>query len=76
VKSTGPPFIEELLKVGLYIEEMGAHLGQDDVAKANAVVGLLGSPLRRLRNPNRAARKGVAAVGRPRSVIAAALPDS
>jgi predicted phage terminase large subunit-like protein len=42
-KATGPPLIQELRKVGLLVEEMGAHRGQDKTTKTNAVADMFSS---------------------------------
>jgi hypothetical protein len=39
VKPTRPPRIQELRKLGLCVEEMGAHRGEDNVTKAHIVAG-------------------------------------
>ena len=42
-KATGPPLIQELRKAGLYVEEMGAHRGQDKVTKTHSVADMFSS---------------------------------
>lgn len=42
-KATGPPLIQELRNLGLYVEEMGAHRGQDKITKTNAVADMFSS---------------------------------
>ena len=42
-KATSPPLIQELRNVGLCVEEMGAHRGQDKLTKTNAVADMFSS---------------------------------
>jgi predicted phage terminase large subunit-like protein len=42
-KGTGTPLVQELRKVGLFIEEMSAHRGFDKVAKSNSVADMFSS---------------------------------
>jgi predicted phage terminase large subunit-like protein len=42
-KATGPPLIQELRKVGLYVEEMPAYRGHDKIVKTNSIADMFSS---------------------------------